>query len=419
MLAAINDYEVTEKKYKFELADIFRMYGEQYQKAHFLPLAHKKILQDIIDCRTSAMGGHRYQCDCEDCKYEEIHYDSCRNRHCPKCQTMHKEKWISARKAELLPVSYYHLVFTLPHELNGIAGYNKKVMYDLLFQAVSKTLLAFGKDPAYLGGKTGFLAILHTWTQTLLEHIHLHVVLPAFAISQDGKKGIYPKKKKILYPVKALSKKFQGLFLHLFNTAIASGALLFEGNIESYNDPQIVNDLKKNLWKKDWIVYAKKPFAGPTQVLSYLGRYTHKVAISNHRIMNVENGFVTFKYRDRKDQNKEKLLTLPAEEFIRRFFLHALPLGFVRIRHFGFLSNKNKSQNIKTCRRLLGVTFKPSDKQSEKSALNTLEILKIITGKDITLCPKCKKGTLLFVGLVERLNARIIKLKNSFLNSSL
>lgn len=307
------------KPSKPEVADIFRIHGDAYRKSRSLPKSHLKVMHDIENCRTAEQGGHLYECDL--CGYEHPTYNSCCNRHCPKCQSLNKARWLEARNAELLPVTYFHDVFTLPHELNPWIRYNKKVLYDILFQSVSMTLLEFGANPENgLGGKLGFLAVLHSWEQQLLEHHHLHCVIPGGALSFDGKTWINADS-KFLFPVKALSIVFRGKFTDLLEKASD------EENIIS-PDGKDFNQLLVHLRKINWVVYSKPSFAGPKAVLDYLGRYVHRIAISNDRIKKLENGEVTFTCKDRKNGNRKKEITITAEEFIRRFLTHVLPDGF-------------------------------------------------------------------------------------------
>ncbi len=345
-------------------------------------------MHEIEVCRTAYLGGHIEKCD--SCGAERNAYNSCRNRHCPKCQAMTKARWLQARKAELLPVTYFHNVFTLPHELNSIALCNKKVIFHILFKAVSETLLQFGGNPENgLGGKLGLIAILHTWDQRLNTHIHLHCLIPVGALSFDSSTWIAGRE-DFLFPVKTLSKVFRGKFICYLEEAFAEGKLIFPGNTEPLATTNGFSSLKDRLWTKDWVVYSKPPFAGPEQVLDYLGRYTHRVAVSNHRIVNAEEDKVTFKYRDRKDNDTLKEMRLEVNEFIRRFLLHVLPEGFMRIRHFGFLANRTKREDLSRCRELLGLSPdfpKPSKKTNR-------ELMVELTGIDLNKCPYCKKGTM-------------------------
>ena len=388
--------EFPQGRAQWEVADIFREYGEAYRLKHGLPLSHLKIMHDIEVCRTAYLGGHIEQCD--SCGFERNAYNSCRNRHCPKCQTLTKARWLEARRAELLPVTYFHNVFTLPHELNPIILYNKRVIFDIFFKAVSETLLQFGKNPENgLGGKIGFTAVLHTWDQTLLDHFHLHCVIAGGALDFDHSRWIEGRE-DFLFPVEALSKVFRGKFMHHLQKAFDKGELCFEGKPEHLGTPRGFSQLRDQLYAKAWVVYSKKPFGGPEQVLDYLGRYTHRVAISNHRIINVEMGKVSFTYRDRKDDGQIKTMTLDADEFIRRFLLHVLPDDFMRIRHFGFLANRWKKRNLSRCRKLLGLSPqipKPDKKTSR-------ELMLEFTGIDVTRCPCCKKGIMGIIAEIQQ-----------------
>ena len=386
---------------KWEVADIFRQYGEAYRLKHGLPASHLKVMHDIEVCRTSYLGGHIEQCD--SCGFERNAYNSCRNRHCPKCQALTKARWLEARKAELLPVVYFHNVFTLPHELNPIALCNKKVIFDILFKSVSETLLQFGRNPKNgLGGKLGFIAILHTWDQTLMDHFHLHCVIPSGCLSLDHSQWIAGRE-NFLFRVEPLSEVFQGKFIHYLEKAFEKGKLIFPGKTQPLGTSKGFRDLKNQLWAKNWVVYSKAPFAGPEQVLDYLGRYTHRVAISNHRIVEVKNCKsarhrshsgeavgVTFQYRDRKDNDTPKVMELEVDEFIRRFLLHVLPNGFMRIRHFGFLANRRKKKDLSRCRELLG----PSAHLAKADTKTTQELMLELTGIDLAKCPCCQKGTM-------------------------
>ena len=360
-----------------ELADIFRRYGESYRKTHFLPASQRKVMRAVSVCRTPELGGHLDRCDA--CGFERPAYNSCRNRHCPKCQSLAKAKWLKKQTSELLPVGYFHLVFALPHEFNRLILAHKKILLALLFKAVSETLLEFGQRR--LGGTVGIIAVLHTWDQTLKDHFHLHCLVPAGALSLDHSRWIGARP-NFLFPVTALSQVFRGKFLDLLQQACEKGKI-----------PAAHNEIKASR-QKSWVVYAKKPFGSPQTVLDYLGRYTHRVALSNNRILAVENGQVTFSYRDRKDQDRLKSMPLDAEEFIRRFLLHVLPDGFMRIRHFGFLANRSKKQALAQCRKLLKL-----DPALPKSpVLSAKDWLVKITGVDLSRCPCCHEGTMIVVG---------------------
>ncbi len=366
-----------------ELADILRAHAPGYARAHSLPSSHRKVIRDITACRTAALGGHLERCD--SCGYERPAYNSCRNRHCPKCQCLAKARWLEARRAELLPVGYFHLVFTLPHHLNPLALYNKKPVYDILFHAAARTLTDFGADPRHgLEGRMGFTAILHTWDQPLRYHVHLHCLVPGGALSFDGSEWRNAPD-NFLFPVRALSRVFRGKFIEALQEAFAREEILFPGG----TDRHAVHSLIRSLWDTEWVVYCKRPFSGPAGVLDYLGRYTHRVAISNHRILSLEDGKVVFTFRDRGDRNRRKTATVEAEEFIRRFLLHVLPHSFMRVRHFGFLSNRSKGKWLPVCRRLLG---QPEALPPEQ--LTTEDLLSRLTGTDITRCPCCGAGTM-------------------------
>lgn len=334
-------------------------------------------MRAVSVCRTPELGGHLDRC--ESCGFERPAYNSCRNRHCPKCQALAKARWLEKQTSELLPVGYFHLVFTVPHELNGLILTHKKRVLGLLFKAVSKTLLEFGQTR--LKGTIGIVAVLHTWDQTLKDHFHLHCLVPAGALSFDHSRWIAARK-NFLFPVTALSRVFRGKFLALLQQSCDKGKI------------PAANNVLKASRQKSWVVYAKKPFGSPQTVLDYLGRYTHRVALSNDRILQVQDGEVTLSYRDRKDSDRKKTMTLEAQEFIRRFLLHVLPDGFMRIRHFGFLANRAKKQALAQCRKLLDLEppLPPSPILSAKDLL-----LKII-GVDLSRCPCCREGTMIVVG---------------------
>lgn len=366
-----------EKKTHPELADIFRRYGESYPPTHGLSASQKKVMRAVSVCRTQELGGHLDRCDA--CGFERPAYNSCRNRHCPKCQSLAKARWLEKQTSELLPVGYFHLVFTLPHELNRLILAHKKIGLSLLFKAVSETLLEFGQRR--LHGTVGITAVLHTWDQTLKDHFHLHCLVPAGALSPDHSRWIAARN-NFLFPIKALSRVFRGKFLALLQQACAKEKI-----------PSASIEIKAAR-HKSWVVYAKKPFGSPPTVLDYLGRYTHRVALSNDRILQVENGEVTLSYRDRKDGDRKKIMTLEAQEFIRRFLLHVLPDGFMRIRHFGFLANRSKKQALAQCRQLLDLN--PALPKSP--ILSAKDLLLKLTGVDLSRCPCCHEGTMMVVG---------------------
>jgi len=364
-----------EKEGRPEPADIFRQYGESYRRTHPLPASHRKVMRAIEVCRTQELGGHLKKCDT--CGFEHPTYNSCRNRHCPKCQSLAKAKWLEKQTSELLPVGYFHLVFTLPHELNRLILAHKKILLALLFKAVSETLSEFGQRR--FGATVGIIAVLHTWDQTLKDHFHLHCLIPAGALAQNR---WIQARRNFLFPVKALSLVFQGKFLALLQQAAEKGKI-----------PAANNEIKASR-QKGWIVHAKKPFGSPQTVLDYLGRYTHRVALSNDRILKVENGEVTLSYRDRRDGDRKKSMILDAQEFIRRFLLHVRPEGFMRTRHFGFLANRTKKHSLPQCRKLLGLN--PALPEIPKRSAQ--DLLRELTGFDLSRCPSCKLGTMIVVG---------------------
>lgn len=369
-----------------ELADIFRNYGVEYRQNHALPLSHLRVMRAVERCRTAALGGHLKQCDA--CGFEHPAYNSCRNRHCPKCQSLAKARWLEKQKLELLPVGYFHLVFTVPHELNRLILVNKKPLINILFHAVSEALLDFARTR--LGGTLGLTTVLHTWDQTLLDHFHLHCLVPAGALSLDQNRWI-PARKNFLFPVTALSIVFRGKFLDFLKKAFDRKKLLFPGQSAPLADATTFTLLLIRLRQKPWVVYTKKPFASPDSVLDYLGRYTQRVALSNDRILAAHNGEVTFSCRDRKNHNQRKFMRLQTEEFIRRFLLHVIPKGLMRVRHFGFLAN-NAKERLSKCRQLLGL-LPALPKPPQRS---THELMLALTGIDLTRCPRCRKGTLIF-----------------------
>ena len=328
---------------------------------------------------------------CSSCGHEHPVYNPCGNRHCPGCQSLAKARWLKKRQSEILPVNYFHMVFTLPHLLNPLIRYNRRLAYDLLFKAASEVLIKFGLDPKHdLRGKVGFMATLHTWDQKLLQHVHLHCVIPGGALAKDESRWINAKS-NYLFPVKALSRSFRGKYIYGLKEALKQGKLILPDRFNFYK-------LITELWKTEWVVYSKKPFAGPEKVFDYLARYVHRVGISNNRIKNYNNDNVTFSWRDRRDNNNEKLLTLTAHEFMRRFLLHVLPKRYMRIRYYGFLFNRGRKKNIALCRALLGVKEEPT----EPDVLNARELMLSLTGLDTSRCPICKTGTLVSTRLIER-----------------
>ncbi|NNK97129.1 MAG: IS91 family transposase [Desulfobacterales bacterium] len=379
-----------------EVADIFRRYGKEYRTNNAVSAQQYKVMKRIEICRTAALGGHVEACD--RCGHRRNAYNSCRVRHCPKCQTMVKEKWLENRKAELLPGPYFHNVFTLPHELNSLIMVNKRIMLALLFTAVKETLQVFARDPQWrIEGQLGFISVLHTWNQKLMDHYHLHCIIPAGALSYDRKKWSAASK-NYLFRIESLAKEFQRRYLNKLKKAYRKNQLFLHGRAERYRDEKQFLQLIAALWDKKWITYAKQPFGGPEQVLEYLGRYTHRVAITNNRISAIDNGGVRFSYQDRSDDNKEKELTVGADEFIRRFLLHVLPCGFTKIRYYGFLAHANKKACIALIRRLIGVPIAYAQKVEE----SVQQMMLRLTGVDICCCPQCGEGTLVYVRPIAR-----------------
>ena len=370
-----------ESKTQIEVADIFRQFGKTYRESRKLPIHMHRVMNAIEKCRTAELGGHVDECD--SCGHKKISYNSCRNRHCPKCQGLAREKWINARKEDLLPVKYFHVVFTIPNEINQIALRNQKIIYDILFKASAETLMELTRDNKYLGAETGFISILHTWSQNLMDHPHIHCIIPGGGLSLDGRHWVHSKK-KFLLPVKVLSRLFRGKFLFYLKEAWQLGKINFAGKINWLSIERQFQNLINELYQKEWIVYCKQAFKSPMQVIEYLGRYTHRVAISNNRIIKIEQGKVTFQWKDYKDNNKNKFMTIDANEFIRRFLLHILPDKFVKIRHYGLLSNRNRKTKLKSCQRILGDPLK--DAANEAANFGDINSFKLL------ICPCCSNG---------------------------
>jgi len=377
-----------------EVADILRQFGEDYRKAHRMPLHHLRAMRAIEVCRTATLGGHRYKYSCG---HVDISYNSCRNRHCPKCQTLQKEKWIEARCEDLLPVRYFHVVFTIPSELNPLVLMNQKVMYNILFRSVAETLMTLSDNPKHLGARTGFIGVLHTWGQNLMDHPHIHCVVPGGGLSPDGTRWVSCRKNFFIH-VKVLSKLFKNKFLDYLKNSFESGDLIFPGGISRLGDPETFEVFRGQFYDKKWVVYCRPPFDNADGVLKYLGRYTHRIAISNNRILNVQDGNVSFRWRDYADGDKQKTMTVKADEFIRRFLLHVLPPRYVRIRHFGLLANRSRKDNIALCHELID-GCKTVTKEKVKPEPWQDQLLRIC-GIDINICPVCKKGTMVMVELL-------------------
>jgi hypothetical protein len=336
-----------------EMADLVRSAGRNFieRNRSWLNRLHLKVLTAIERCRTAALGGHLDEC--ARCGHRVISFNSCRNRHCPKCQANARDRWLTARQRELLPTRYVHVVFTLPHELAPLALQNKQVVYDLLFRISAETLLEVARDPQHLGADIGFFSVLHSWNQKLQHHPHIHCVVPAGGLSPDRTRWI-PSQRKFFLPVDVLAEVFRGKFTEALKEAFAHDELEFHGSMKPLGRPKVFAQLLRQTFRKKWVVYAKRPFGGAEHALRYLGCYTHRVAISNHRLVSFAEDQVTFRWRDSAHHNKQRLMTLHVNEFLRRFLLHVLPPGFVRIRHFGFLSTRKRSTLLPLCFRLLG-----------------------------------------------------------------
>jgi hypothetical protein len=382
---------------RLEVGDVFRRYGETYRQQHAGSLSRDqlRVMTAIERCRTAALGGHVEQCD--QCHFQRIAYNSCRDRHCPKCQSLARAQWIEDRQAELLDTSYFHVVFTVPEEIATIAYQNKEVVYDILFRATSETLRTIAADPKHLGAEIGFFAVLHSWGQNLMFHPHLHCVVPGGGLSPDGQRWIACRRSFFL-PVRVLSRRFRRLFVESLEKAFDEGQLKFFSSLQELDDRKAFLRYLAPLRKKKWVVYAKKPFAGPQQVLDYVGRYTHRVAISNNRILNIEDGQVTFRYKDYRDGSQQKTMTLSADEFIRRFLLHVLPAGFHRIRYYGFLGNRYRKEKLQQCRHLLGMILLEPGSSTEVAELDYRDRYQALTGSSLWECPACHRGRMIIIG---------------------
>lgn len=375
-----------------EVADIFRQLGPAYRRAHDerLSLGQRRVMSAIERCRTAALGGHVEECDA--CGHQRIAFNSCRNRHCPKCQSMARVQWLEDRQAELLPVEYFHVVFTLPQSVAAIALQNKAVVYDALFQATAEALRTIAADAKHLGAEIGFIAILHTWGQNLLHHPHLHCVVPGGGLASDGQRWVACRPGFFL-PVRVLSRLFRRLFLERLEQAFDGGELEFFGTLAALHDPQAFAAHLAADRQVEWVVYAKPPFGGPEQVLKYLGRYTHRVAISNNRLVDLVDGKVRFHWKDYRHDSRVKVMCLDGQEFIRRFLLHVLPPGFQRIRHYGVLGNRYRAVKLARCRELLGAPTPPQDVPEQ----DYRDCYQRLTGVSLRNCPTCGHGQMVLV----------------------
>lgn len=375
--------------HRLEVADVFRQHEQEFLErwGPVLSPQQLRVFRDICACQTEVLGTRVERCD--NCSHQTEVFNSCRNRHCPKCQSAAREKWLAAQNGDLLPVPYCHVVFTLPHDLAVLALQNHKTIYGILFRAVSETLLTISADPHRLGAQIGVLAVLHTWNQQLLAHPHVHCVIPAGGIGPNKSRWISCRKRFFL-PLNVLRRMFRGKFLAFLTAAFHKRKLRFSGSIKPLSNPAEFHRLVRQLRSRNWVVHVRRPFHGPEHVIQYLARYTHRVAISNGRLISLQDGQVTFRFRDPADGNRQKLMTLDAVEFIRRFLLHVLPRGFVKIRHFGFLANRNRREALALCRTLL-------PKACPRNAAADLQL-----PAPERKCPACKIG---IVRVIERIPA--------------
>lgn len=362
-------------KQSWELADILELYGSAFLEKNTLPDYKKKVFNDILNCRTSNLGGHVNKCS--QCGHTEISYNSCRNRHCPKCQGLNKEQWIRKCEKDLLPVTYFHVVFTIPHELNSISLNNQTEIYSILFKTAWSVINSFALDSKHLGAKGGMIAILHTWGQNLSYHPHLHCIVPGGGLTNSGNWKHAKSKGKYLFPVKAMSKVFRARFIENMRDWAKSENVVLE------------KELVEKLFEKSWVVYAKQPFNSVLSVIEYLGRYTHRIAISNHRIKSIDKDRIRFSAKNYKKENQQEIVDLSSDEFLRRFSMHILPKKFIKIRRYGFLCNGHKTKYLEKIRKSLKAKA-PCIKSLEKK-----DILKEKYNIDIDLCPVCKKGKML------------------------
>ncbi len=369
---------VENKRHTHELAHILEQFGEQYHKQYNSCFEQQKAMKAIISCRTSAMKGHIARCN--NCGFEKQAYNSCRNKHCPKCQFIKQEKWVDKLKGRLLPIRHFHLVFTIPQELNSIFYINQRYCYSELFSAAWQAVHKATANPRFLGAQTGAVALLHTWTQTLMYHPHIHMIVPAGGLSEDQVEWVNSGN-KFFVPIKVIGKIFRGILCRCIEKGIKNGDIKLPQNLNWAK-------LKNKLYEKNWIIYAQKPLGGVNSVLQYLGRYAHRVAISNSRIVELKAGNVSFRYKDNRNNGVQKIMTIQSVEFIRRFLQHILPDNFYKIRYYGILASVHAHSLREQCLALIGkITF-----LSKLEGLSVMEVYMKITGKDAALCPCCKKG---------------------------
>ena len=389
---------------KLEVADIFRRYGEAYRQQHdgSLSTAQRRVMTAIEVCRTAVLGGHLERCDC--CHYERPCYSSCGDRHCPKCQSLARAAWVEKRTSEVLPTHYFHVVFTVPEQIASIAYQNKDLVYGILFRATAETLSTIAADPQHLGAEIGFFVVLHSWGQNLFFHPHLHCVVPGGGISPDGTRWISCRPRFFL-SVRVLSRLFRRLFLTYLEEAFDSGKLQFSSSLAALEDPQAFRRHLDPVRDVKWVVYAKPPFAGPQQVVDYVGRYTHRVAISNHRIVAIEDDQVKFHWRDYRDNNQRKTMPLSADEFIRRFLLHVLPSGFHRIRYYGFLANRHRKVKLQHCRELLAMAPQSESSSAPAAPEEYRDRYERLTGRSLRECPVCHRGRMITIGVLPEVHS--------------
>lgn len=389
----LKDKSSYSSKSGYELADIFSRYWPVYCESHPVNLRVNKIVNSIMNCRTSRLGYHKIDCDNPDCDYHDISHNSCRDRHCSKCQYSKQLEWVRARLREVFPIPYYHSVFTMPHSLNDLALFNEKLIYDLLFKSSSYTLNEFSKDLKYLGGTLGFTGILHTWGQKLPYHVHIHYIISGCGLQRDGHTvKRLPYQEKFLFPVEAMSKTMRSQFVKLLKAAYYNGELNLQGALNRYSDIATFESFCRSLGNEAWVCYVKPPFSGPEKVVEYISRYSHRVAISNNRIQSIDNNEVSFSYRDYKDDNKIKSLTLPVLIFIQRFLYHILPQGFKKIRHFGYLSGCDRNKKLE----ILRTYFSRLEEKALEISEGIQSFLDRFSSFIERLCPECNVGHLQF-----------------------
>lgn len=397
---------------KLEVADVFRRYGEAYRDQHGASMSptQRRVMTAIEVCRTAALGGHLERCD--QCGHERNCFNSCRDRHCPKCQSLARAQWIEDRQSELLDCPYFHVVFTVPEEIAAIAFQNKQMIYGILFQTTAETLKTIAADPEHLGAEIGFFAVLHSWGQNLAFHPHLHCVVPGGGLSPDGKRWVGCKPNFFL-PVRVLSRLFRRRFLKALQKAFDAGKLRFSASLETLHDPIAFARQMDCAKSSQWVVYAKPPFAGPQQVLDYVGRYTHRVAISNNRLVDIEDGQIRFQWKDYRDNSRVKTMSLSADEFIRRFLVHVLPDSFQRIRYYGFLGNRYRQQKLALCRLLLGMQTPEQQTAASPTAKDHRDRYEELTGRSLHQCPQCQQGQMTIVEVLPRSVAGVPETVNS------